>query len=105
MDAVEPGHVARVEELRHRLVGEQHELLDDAVRDVPLGGDDRLDPPLLVEHDLRLVEVEVDRAEPPAPVVQDLEQLAHPLEHRHERRVPGRARRDRASVRIAFTSV
>ena len=64
---VEPGNAARLEELRHRLVGEQHELLDDPVRDVPLRRDDRLDLPRLVEHDLGFVEVEVDRAEPPAP--------------------------------------
>ena len=61
MHAVEARDVARLQELRHRLVGEQHELLDDPVGDVPLGGDDRLDLSGLVEHDLCLVEVEVDR--------------------------------------------
>ncbi len=34
---------------------------------------------------LGLVQVEVDRAEAAAPRVQDLEELAHPLEERHER--------------------
>jgi hypothetical protein len=38
--AEERRHVVVVEMLRDRLVGEQHELLDDPVRDVPLGGDD-----------------------------------------------------------------
>ena len=88
--AVEARNVARLEELGHRLVREQHELLDDPVGDVPLSGDDRLHLAGLVEHDLGLVEVEVDRAEPAPPVVQDPEQLPHSLEHRHERRVAGR---------------
>ena len=85
VDAVQPRHVAGVEELRNRLVGEQHELLDDAVRDVPLARDDLFDPPLLVQHDLGLLEIEVDRAEAAAAVLEDLEQLAHPLEQGNER--------------------
>ena len=43
--------------------------------------------PPVVHDDLGLVQVEVDRAAAAPRVVQDLEQLAHQLEHRHERRV------------------
>ena len=45
-----------------------------------------LDHPLVVEDDLRLLQVEVDRAAAAPALVQDLEQLAHRLEQRHERR-------------------
>ena len=58
-------------------------------------GDDRLDQAGLVEHDLRLLEVEIDRSAAPAPRVENREQLVHPLEHRHERPVPLDRRRDR----------
>ena len=84
VDAVERRHVVVVEVLRHRLVGDEHELLDDPVGDAPLGGDDLLHHPLVVEDDRRLLEVEVDRAAAAAPLVQDLEQLLHRLEHRDE---------------------
>ncbi len=90
VDPVEPRNAARLEELRHRLVGEQHELLDDPVRDVPLGRDDGLDLSGLVEHHLGFVEIEVNRPQPSAPGVQHVEERAHPLEHRHQRGVPGR---------------
>ncbi len=40
--------------------------------------------PCFVENDLRFGQVEVDRAAPVAARVQDLEQLAHQLEHRHQ---------------------
>ena len=50
------------EMLRHRLVGEQHELLDQAMGDVALGGEDRRHAAGLVEHQLVLGQVEVDRA-------------------------------------------
>jgi len=42
------------------LVGQEHELLDQPVRDVALGGDDRLDLPVLGQDHLRLGQVEVD---------------------------------------------
>ena len=97
VDAVERRHVVLVEVLRDGLVGEQHELLDEPVRDVALGGDDRFDHPLVVEDDLRLLQIEVDRAAAVAALVQDLEQLAHQLEH------AARASRYRAiDVRIAI---
>ena len=67
MDAVERRDVVVVEMLRDGLVGDQHELLDEAVRDVALGGDDRLDHALVVEDDLGLLQIEVDRAAAVAP--------------------------------------
>ena len=73
---------------RDRLVGEEHELLDEAVRDVALQGDDRLDLAALGHDHLGFVQVEVDRPAAAARVVEDLEELLHLLEHRHERRVP-----------------
>ena len=72
----------------HRLVRQQHELLDQPVRHVPLGADDALDEAVGVEHDLGLVQVEVHRAPAPPPAVEHLEELLHQLEHRHEPIVP-----------------
>ena len=66
------------------LVREQHEFLDEAMRHIALGGDDVGDEAFLVQDHLRFREVEVNRAAPMASRVQDLEQLAHQLEHRHE---------------------
>ena len=54
---------------------------------VALQRDDRLDHAALVDDDLRLVQIEIDRPAAPPRVVQDLKQLAHLLEHRHQRRV------------------
>ena len=42
------------------------------------------DHPLVVEHDLGLLQIEVDRSATTPPLVENLEQLAHRLEHRHE---------------------
>ena len=81
------GHAVVVQVLRHRFVGDEHELLDEPVRHVALERDDRLDHPFVVQHDLRFLQVEVDRAAAVAALVQDLEQLVHPLEERHQLRV------------------
>src|SRR5438309_6290201 len=48
VDAIERWHIALVEMLRDGFVREQHEFLDDPVRDVPLGSDDLLDHALVV---------------------------------------------------------
>ena len=98
-------HVVIVEMLRDRLVRHEHELLDDPVRDVALRRDDLLDHALVVEHDLRLLQIEVDRSAAAPPLVEDLEQLAHRLEHRHEAAGTSRSSAGSCSVRMALTSV
>jgi hypothetical protein len=75
--------------LRHRLVGDEHELLDDPVRDVSLERNDGLDHALVVENDFRLLQVEVDGTAAVPPLVEDIEQLAHLAEERYEIRVLG----------------
>jgi hypothetical protein len=87
VDAIERGHVPVFEVRGHGLVRQQHELFDQPVRDVALGRDDVRDEALFVEDHLRFGQVEVDRAAPVAPRVKDLEQLAHQLEHRHQRAI------------------
>ena len=89
VDAIERGDVVGIEMCGDGLVGEQHELFDQAMRDVALGGDDLLHHPLVVEHDLRLLEVEVYRAAPVAAPVQDLEELVHQLELRNQFAISG----------------
>ena len=78
------GHVVVVQVLGDGLVGHQHELFDQPMRHVAFERDDRLDHPLVVQDDLRFLEVEVDRAAAAGGAVQDLEQLVHPLEERHQ---------------------
>ncbi len=87
VDAEQAGHTVVVQVLRHRFIGDEHEFLDDPVRHVALERNDRLDHPLVVQNDLRFLEVEVDRAAAVPAAVQDLEQLVHPLEERHQLRV------------------
>jgi hypothetical protein len=57
---------------------------DQLVGDIPLERDDFLDHPLVVEHDLRFLHVEVDGPAPAASPLEDLEQVPHPLEQRHQ---------------------
>ena len=47
---------------RDGFVGQQHELLDEPVRDVALGAMIASTMPLVVDDDFRLLEIEVDRA-------------------------------------------
>ncbi len=84
MDAVERRHPLLLEVPGHRLVGQQHELFDEPVRDVPFGGDDGGNRSGVVDHHFGLGQIEVDRAAPAPPLVQHGEQLGHQLEHRHE---------------------
>ncbi len=86
--AVERRHVVLFEKGRDRLVRHEHELFDDAMRDVALEHEDVLDGARRVEDDVRFRQVEVDRTAPAPPAVEDLEELAHALEARHERLVP-----------------
>ena len=85
--AIERRRRLLLEKRRDGFVGQEHELLDQAMRDVPLERDDRLDHAALVDDHFGLVQIEVDRPAPAARVVQDLKEVAHQLEHRHERRV------------------
>ena len=78
---------------RNRLVREEHELLDQAMRDVALGGNDCFDFAVLRQDHLRLRQIEVDRAAAASPRVQNLEQLLHHLEQRDQRPVLGGDRR------------
>ena len=105
VDAVERRHVVVVEVLRDRLVGDQHELLDQPMRDVALGRDDRLDHPLVVEDDLGFLQVEVDRAAAAAPLVEDLEQLAASARTSARGPCTSAIGSGSRSVRIALTSV
>jgi hypothetical protein len=105
--AVQRRHTVFHEVRGHRLVGQQHELLDEAVGDVALARHDVVDLTVLAQHDLRFRQVEVDGAAPPPAAVQDREELVHQLEERHQRRVARRATSAAPSspVRMAFTSV
>ena len=47
-------------------VGLDHELFDQAVRGQPVGRDDALDPAVLVDQDLALGEIEIERLAPVA---------------------------------------
>ncbi len=97
VDAVDRGHLPPLQFRRDGLVGEQHELLDEAVRVVALGRGDGLDLPFLVQPDLGLGQVEVDRSPAPAAVTKPLEQAVHVPQHRDDlrldrpvqRRLPG----------------
>ena len=84
MDAVQGGDARLPEVRRHRFVGGQHELLDQAVRDVALQRHDAGHLAGGRQDDLRLGEIEVDAAAPAAALVQDAAQLLHQAEHRHE---------------------
>ena len=59
----------------------------DPVRDVALRRDDRFHQALVVEHDLRLLQVEINRSPAAPPRIENAEQLVHPLEHRQQRPV------------------
>ena len=62
VNPVEAGNLEPVEVAGHRLVGGDHELLDDAVGHVALGAADVPYVAHQVEEDLRLGQVEVDAA-------------------------------------------
>src|SRR5260370_9849586 len=62
VNSIERGDALRLEILRHALIGREHELLDQAVRDVALRARDALHQAELVKFDHRLGRVEVDRS-------------------------------------------
>ncbi len=82
--AVDGGSFAIREKERDGFVREEHELLDDAMGDVALGRADVDDSAFVIEHDLRLGPVEVDRAPRLAPGAKDLEESFHPFESRKQ---------------------
>ena len=82
---------------RDRLVGQEHELLDEPVRDVPLRRDDRFDPPYLGEDDFGFGQIEVDRPAAAPPLI------AGSRTARASARTSGRAARySRDRVRVAI---
>ena len=66
--------------LRHGFVGREHELLDQLVGDVAGLRDDADHEALVVEHDVGVRQVEVDRAAPLAALAQQRGELPHHLE-------------------------
>jgi hypothetical protein len=74
---------------RDGLVRGEHELLDHLVRDRALGTHDLLRPAAQVEDDLRLGEVEVDRAALPTSRHEEARQRLRAFERRHERGARG----------------
>ena len=67
---------------RHGFVRRQHELFDQAVRDVARAARDAGHLAKLVEFDQRLRHIEIDGAAPDAFLVQDQRQFTHQLESR-----------------------
>ena len=61
VDAVHDRRLLRLERARRSDVGGDHEILDQPVRIEPLARRDGFDPSLLVEHDLPLGKVELER--------------------------------------------
>jgi hypothetical protein len=94
--AVQRRHVIADQVRRDRLVRQEHELLDDPVRDVALHRDDVLDLAVLREDDFRFRQIEVDRSAATPALMEDREELVHQLEHRHERLILG----DRPGIAI-----
>ncbi len=84
MDAEQARDAVVFQVLGDGLVGHQHELLDQPMGHVPFERDDRLDHPFVIQDNLGLLQIEVDRAAAAAALVEDDEQLVHPLEERHE---------------------
>ena len=105
VNAIQPGAAALFEVVGHGLVGQQHELLDDPVRDVALGDDDVLDTAGLVHQHFGLRQVEVDGPSAPPPAVEDPEQVVHPVEQRQQGLVARPRVAASRAVRIALTAV
>ena len=84
MHAEQRRHAVLLQVARDGLVGRQHELLDQPVRQVAFRGDDCLHAALVIHQELRLGQVEVDRSPRSTPAVQQFEQLGHALQMGHE---------------------
>ena len=110
VNPIERRHPVRLEVCGDGLVRQEHELFDQTVRDVPLRRNDVLDESFLVQHDLGLRQVEVDRSATLPPAVQHFEERAHQLEQRHQRPVLCNHRRiavrqDRIDGRVRHSGV
>ena len=66
MHAVDDGRALGFQRLGGGDVGLDHELFDQPVRLEPLGRDDALDPAVVVEQDLALGQIEIERLAPVA---------------------------------------
>ena len=87
MDAVQRADAAPFQVTRDGLIGRQHELLDQPVRDVALAANHADHLSAVVELDHRLWQVEVDRSQTRAAGVQDHRQIAHGAEIFGEMRI------------------
>ncbi|MNI74839.1 hypothetical protein D3C73_1309500 [compost metagenome] len=87
MDSIQERNLQPVEMLRHRLIGRQHEFLDDLLRNRALSFDNINGFTVLVYDNLALLEVEIHRAPVHAGVTQLHRQLAHELEVLDQRRI------------------
>ena len=89
VNPIQRRHAGLFQMLRHRLVGQQHELLDHLVRHIPLGCDDVDDQAVGIEDDFGFGQIKVDRATAVTTGRQHAVQLVHQFEQRHERCVLG----------------
>ena len=80
VDAMQRSDAARFEVARDGLIGGQHEFLDQAVRDVALAADDAGHLPGVVKFNYLLGQIEIDRAKPRAPRVENQGEVAHGAE-------------------------
>ena len=80
VDAIDRRLLGEEQMLRDGLVGRQHELLDELVGDVARLRDDADDQPLVVQHDVRVRQVEVDRSAGLAAGAQQRRDLGHEAE-------------------------
>ena len=77
VDAVDGSNALVFEVGGHGFIGREHELLDQAMGEEPLGAGDAFHQAVLVELDERLGKIEVDGAAALALLVEDLSQLLH----------------------------
>ena len=87
MNAVQRRNAARFEIFRHCLIGNQHKLLDQAMRNIPLTPDDSGHLPFGVKREHPLGKIEIDRASPGASLVENQRQIPHIAKSIREGRV------------------
>ena len=99
VDAVEAGHVALLQRLRRRHVGQHHELLDQLVAVEPLAHADLGDAAVVAQLHQPLGQVEVERAALLARRQQHLEGAVERLDHRLHQAARSRRRAGRRCAR------